>query len=124
MLFKRLSGADQAADNEYYQISEQERYHCFPKSTNIKFSFQINNLPFKDCKIKTSTISKESGSSFDKWVNIGAPTYLDNEELETLKRQSDVSFYISNKSIIDSKVSIDCNVGPLETKLIEITLLK
>ena len=116
--------SDLYAENEYYQISEQERYHCFPKSTNIKFEFQINHLPYKECKIKTTMITKNSGSSFDKWIEIGAPNHLDKEELETLKKQSEMNFNILNKSIIDSKLKIECNVSPLETKLIEITLNK
>ena len=112
------------AENEYYQISEQERYHCFPKSTNIKFSFEINNLPYKDCKIKTTTISKNNGSSFDKWLEIGAPKVMTNDEIEKLKILSEPSIYISNKIINESKLSVECNIAPLETKLIEITLTK
>ena len=116
--------SDLYAENQYYQISEQERYHCFPKSTNIKFSFQITNLPYKECKIKTTILSKTNGSSFDKWIEIGAPTILNKEELESLKNQSEMSFHISNKLVIDSKVNIESNVVPLETKLIEITFNK
>ena len=116
--------SDLYAENEYYQISEQERYHCFPKSTNIKFSFEINNLPFKDCKIKTTTISKTNGSSFDKWLEIGAPKIMTNDELEKLKILSEPSIYISNKTINESKLNVECNIAPLETKLIEITLIK
>ena len=112
------------AENEYYQKSEQERYHCFPKSTNIKFSFEINNLPYKDCKIKTTTISKNNGSSFDKWLEIGAPKVMTNDEIEKLKILSEPSIYISNKIINESKLSVECNIAPLETKLIEITLTK
>lgn len=116
--------SDLYAENEYYQISEQERYHCFPKSTNIKFSFEINNLPYKDCKLKTTTISKNSGSSFDKWLEIGAPKIMTNEELEKLKILSEPSIYISNKTINESKLNVECTIAPLETKLIEITLIK
>ncbi len=116
--------SDLYAENDYYQISDQERYHCFPKSTNIKFSFEINNLPFKDCKIKTTTLSKTSGSSFDKWLEIGAPKVMTNDELEKLKILSEPSIYISSKTINESKLNVECNIAPLETKLIEVTLLK
>ena len=115
---------DLYAENEYYQISEQERYHFFPKSTNIKFSFEINHLPFKDCKIKTTTISKTNGSSFDKWLEIGAPKIMTNNELEKLKILSEPSIYILNKTINESKLNVEYNISPLETKLIEITLIK
>ena len=69
-------------------------------------------------------LSKTSGSSFDKWIEIGAPNHLEKDELELLKNKSEMSFHITNKSIIDSKLNIESNVSPLETKLIEITLMK
>ena len=112
------------AENEYYQISEQQRYHCFPKSTNIKFTFNITNVGYKECKIKTTMLTKSSGSSFDKWLEVGAPENMDNNELEILRHTSEMHYHIENKNIIDSKLNIECIVAPLETKLIEITLIK
>lgn len=112
------------AENEYYEISNQARYHCFPKSTNINFKILIKDLNYSSCKIKTTSLSLNSGSSFDKWLEIGAPHKLNNEEVETLKKLSEMNFFIEHKKILESKILVDCSVSPLETKLIEIELTK
>ena len=69
-------------------------------------------------------LNKNSGSSFDKWLEVGAPENMDNYELETLRNTSEMNYHITNKNIIDSTLNIECVVAPLETKLIEITLNK
>lgn len=112
------------AENEYYEISNQARYHCFPKSTNINFKILIKDLKYSSCKIKTTSLSQTSGSSFDKWLEMGAPHKMNQEELDTLKRLSEMNFFIENKNILESKLLVDCTVSPLETKLIEIELFK
>lgn len=116
--------SDLYAENEYYQISNEERYQCFPKSTNINFRFDINNIPFSNCRIKTTSLSKVSGSTFEKWLESGAPSILTNDEINTLKNISEMSFTITNKEITSSKLNVECSVSPLETKLIEIFLSK
>ena len=69
-------------------------------------------------------LTKSSGSSFDKWLEVGAPENMDSNELEILRYTSEMQYHIENKNIIDSKLNIECIVAPLETKLIEITLNK
>ena len=55
---------------------------------------------------------------------MGAPHKMNQEELDTLKRLSEMNFFIENKNILESKLLVDCTVSPLETKLIEIELFK
>ena len=86
--------ADLYANNEYYEISENNRYICFPKSTNIHFKFEINNLPNNNLIIKKSYISKESGSSYDKSLELGDINLLNKDELDSLKNLSAINFKI------------------------------
>ena len=84
----------------------------------------IKDLKYSSCKIKTTSLSQTSGSSFDKWLEMGAPHKMNQEELDTLKHLSEMNFFIENKNILESKLLVDCTVSPLETKLIEIELFK
>ena len=114
--------ADLYADDQYYDISDQDRYVPFPKSTNINFKFSFNNLPKKSAKIKISYISSSSGSAYDKSLKIGNINLLNHEEVDSLRKLSTIDFKIANKEIINNSLNLDITIAPLETILIEITL--
>jgi len=112
--------ADLYADSQYYEITDTERYIPFPKSTNINFRFSFDNLPKKSAKIKTSYISKTSGSAYDKSLNIGDISYLNHEEVDSLKKLSEIDFKVTRRNIFDDALNLDITIAPLETILIEI----
>ena len=112
--------ADLYANNEYYEITENNRYICFPKSTNIHFKFDINNLESKNVIIKKSFISKNSGSAYDKSLAIGDINLLTKEELNSLNKLSDINFELERRSIKEKSLHLDITIAPLETILIEI----
>lgn len=116
--------SDLYADKEYYQISNLSRYDCFAKSTNVNYEIKIKSIVGNNARIKISSISKTSGSSYDIWLKAGGIKNLNSEEIETLKNISDLSFEITNKEIINNSISILLNVAPLESKLIEIEINK
>lgn len=116
--------ADLYANNEYYEISENNRYVCFPKSTNINFRFEINNLESKNVIIKKSYISKTSGSAYDKALSIGDIDLLTKEELNSLNRLSDINFELERKTLDNNTLNLDITIAPLETILIEIFMDK
>lgn len=112
--------ADLYAQKQYYELTEMNRYVCFPKSTNIHFAFSIENIPYAIAKIKTSVISSTSGSSYDICNAIGDLSIMDYEEIEQVKKLSEVKFSILKKVISAGKLDIDAHVSPLEMQLIEI----
>lgn len=116
--------SDLYASKEYYQISNLSRYDCFPKSTNVNYKIRLKSINGSVARIKTSSISKTSGSSYDIWLKAGGIKNLNNEEIETLKNISDLSFVIENQEIKNNEISISLNVAPLESKLVEIELTR
>lgn len=112
--------SDLFADKEYFQISNLNRYTCFPKSTNITYKLKINNLNYNSAKIKISTISKKSGSSYDKWLDMGGNKLLNKDEIEVLKHLSEIDYSSREEFITSDELELNVTVGPLETKLVEI----
>lgn len=112
--------SDLFADKEYFQISNLNRYTCFPKSTNITYKLKINNLNCNSAKIKISTISKKSGSSYDKWLDMGGNKLLNKDEIEVLKHLSEIDYSSREEFITSDELELNVTVGPLETKLVEI----
>lgn len=112
--------SDLFADKEYFQISNLNRYTCFPKSTNITYKLKINNLNYNSAKIKISTISKKSGSSYDKWLDMGGNKLLNKDEIKVLKHLSEIDYSSREEFITSDELELNVTVGPLETKLVEI----
>ena len=110
------------AENEYFEITDKDRYKCFSKYTDINFIFEIKNLSFTHARIKTTYLNKKSGSSYDIYKEISPDESLTNDELNTLKGLCDPKFKIESQKITKGILKINSTVNPLETKILEITL--
>lgn len=69
------------------------------EGNEINVQIIIDNIDSGDYKIKTSKINSASGSAFNEWVNIGAPSIMQKEELEYLKSKAIPSFFIKYKNL-------------------------
>lgn len=110
------------AENEYFELTDQDRYKCFSKYTDINFIFEIKNVPFNKARIKTTYLNKKSGSSYDIYKEISKDETLTNDELNIMKELCAPRFKIEMQRITKGLLKISTTVNPLETKIIEITL--
>ena len=111
------------ADNEYFELTYKSRYSCFPSSTKINLKINLTDIAFKKARLVTTYLSTNSGSSYDAWVQGGAPSYLKETEIETLKKLSEPKFKVESKDIKQGSLSVEANIAPLETQIIEIDLI-
>lgn len=111
------------ANHEYFELTYKSRYSCFPISTTLNIILNFTDITFKKARITTTYLSTTSGSSYDAWVQSGAPSYLKEIEVETLKKISEPKFKIESKDIKQGSLNIEANISPLETQLIEIDLI-
>lgn len=65
-------------------LTETERYLVYEDKGLKKVKIYISGLIGK-YKIIRYKLNRENGSSFDEWINMGAPENITNEELEYLK---------------------------------------
>lgn len=110
------------AENEYFELTDQDRYKCFAKYTDINFIFEISGLDYQAARIKTTYINKSSGSSYDIYKEISKQNILSNDELNQMKNLCVPKFKIEIAKINKGVLKIDSTVEPLETKIIEISL--
>lgn len=110
------------AENEYFELTDKDRYKCFSKYTDINFIFEIKNLSFTHARIKTTYLNKKSGSSYDIYKEISPDEPLTNDELNTMKGLCDPRFKIETQKITKGILKINSTINPLETKILEITL--
>ncbi|SIQ23485.1 GH39 family glycosyl hydrolase [Halanaerobium kushneri] len=80
-----LSKSYQNAD--YSIIDKYNRYQVFENKSDLKFIFKLNGLKGK-YKLSQYKLNRDSGSAFDQWLKMGAPSDLNNHEIKYLKYKS------------------------------------
>lgn len=68
-------------------LSETERYLVFEEKPTIEIEIDLSGLNGR-YKVTRYMLNREHGSVFDKWVEMGAPENMTEEELEFLKGQA------------------------------------
>ncbi|MBK1809790.1 helix-turn-helix domain-containing protein [Clostridium sp. YIM B02505] len=102
-------------------ITLKDRYHVFnEKSKNI--SFILKGLS-GEVVVKMYRINKENGSAYDEWLRIGAPKFMDLDELNYIKNRSIFEYRMKN-SDINGDFIINEKLEPHEVMLIEIVPIK
>lgn len=65
-------------------IDHLNRYSGFKDNKTVKLEIEWKGLPAGKYKMVTRTISRKRGSSFDRWVEMGAPDPISTEDAEDL----------------------------------------
>lgn len=115
--------SDYFADGEYFSLRYHHRYEPFQERKVKKLHFIINNLNYKNAKIKISRINKESGSSYDIYETMADLELEDEVEVKSLDNLSIPKYYKTIIPIKNNILEYDVDLEPLEVKLIEIDLL-
>ncbi|EGT3617667.1 AraC family transcriptional regulator, partial [Clostridium perfringens] len=104
------------------KITLEERYNVFKNDNPKEFTFKLENIDSGDYEVKEYRVNRKQGSSFDAWVEMGAPKYLESEEIEYLKSRSYPEYKRKNIKI-DNSYEINTVLEPHEIVLLEINNL-
>jgi beta-xylosidase len=74
-------------NGDYSIIDEYNRYQVFENKDSLKFKFKFSGLKGK-YKLSHYHLNRDSGSAFDQWIKMGAPSDLNNHEIKYLKNKS------------------------------------
>ncbi|PDZ71858.1 GH39 family glycosyl hydrolase [Bacillus pseudomycoides] len=66
-------------------IDAVNRYNGFKDVKTVKLELELTGLPSGKYRIVTRTLGRKYGSSYDRWVEMGAPQSLCLEDVEYLK---------------------------------------
>ena len=115
---------DLYADGEYFTLKEHSRYDPFLMNKCNKYRIQINNLNYDYARIKTSRITRESGSSYDIYESMTHLEFEDKNDIIDLMALSRPKYELKEEDIINGSLSLKEKCNSLEVKLIEIKLYK
>lgn len=69
-------------------INETNRYHGFREEKMVKMEIELTGLPKGNYKLVTVSVDRKNGSSYDMWVEMGAPKQLTKDDINYLKTAS------------------------------------
>jgi xylan 1,4-beta-xylosidase len=121
LLNNYLQYTDYFSGNDFLD-GKEDRYICFPDARDLQFDFAFENLKGKYVRVKTSSISRKGGSTYDSSLEIGAFGDMKRDEIGEIQELGHIPFSIRRKEISQSSVNLTFYLEPLETKLIEIDI--
>ncbi|MDU5110220.1 MAG: AraC family transcriptional regulator [Clostridium sp.] len=106
---------------DYSQISHLNRYNVFNEATikEYNLSLKVQNGKYQLEKFR---VNRESGSSFDAWVSMGAPETLSEYGYKYLENASEPGYMTWIKNV-DKEININTELSPHEIQLIIIKKL-
>lgn len=108
------------ASGELFDMTFIQRYTPFPNSMNKKFIIPLSDLPSNYYILTDTILNRQHGSSFDKWVELGAMPLETLDEIEYLKSISIPLITKQRQEVIGGHLTISRELEPHEVRLIEI----
>lgn len=105
------------ANGEYFDTTFLKRYTPFGFEEQKKFLISLNNLPGKNYQVTEYIVNKDYGSSFDKWLEMGAQP-LNKDEVETLKALSQPMIKKYCIATNDTQLEVSATLEQLEIRLL------
>lgn len=103
---------------DYSQLSTTSRYTVFDKEDVKSFQLNLDGLQ-GEYKIKKQYVNKQQGSSYDAWVESGAPNEMDNDAINYIKGRAEPGVKIQDISVQNNYI-LETVLQPHEIQLIEI----
>lgn len=103
---------------DYSQLSPTSRYKVFENEHVRSFQLTVEGL-HGEYIIKKQYVNREQGSSYDAWVDIGAPSDLDIDTINYIKGRAEPGVKLQHISI-QNNYSLETVLQPHEIQLIEI----
>jgi len=101
-------------------INATSRYNGFKDEKTLRLELGLKGLPIGKYKLVTHTIDRQHGSSYDKWVEMGAPESLTAEDTTYLKESSHPRRHVQFLDVEDGMILISI-LEPHGVELIELT---
>ncbi|MCI8506482.1 MAG: hypothetical protein HFI67_09885 [Lachnospiraceae bacterium] len=91
-------------------IHVDRAYDIFLKRADRRYQIRIRRKEGTFCRIRKYSVDREKGSSFDEWVRMGKPKYLEREEIVHLKALASWGLWVSEQDtagevVIDTTLS-------------------
>ncbi|MBM7661822.1 xylan 1,4-beta-xylosidase [Bacillus mesophilus] len=102
---------------DYSQLNQTSRYTVF-ETENIKTHELLLSEVNGNYLLKKQFVNRKQGSSYDAWVDIGAPEHLDTDTMNYLKGKAEPGIHIESVTI-EGQYTLHTTLQPHEVQFIE-----
>lgn len=120
LLYNYHHYSDLYASGELFDMTPTNRYTPFDVTHTQKFVIPLENMPDGNYTLSETIINREYGSSFDKWVDLGAETLVDEKEQKYLSSSSIPKMTRKIITVEQGQTIISRELEPHEVRLIKI----
>lgn len=106
------------AAGESFDMTDTDRYTPFEPEQKRDFEIRITDVPEGVWQVSEYALGRQSGSSFDKWVEMGAQPLQAAEEVELLKSLSLPMINKYSATATERGLTINAMLDLLEVRLI------
>lgn len=120
ILYNYQHYSDLYATGELFDMTFNNRYTPFPDATNKKVLVPLRDLSETDYILTDTILNRNHGSSFDKWVDLGALPLDTKKETDYLKSISIPKITKQEVQVKNGYLNISRTLTPLEVRFIEV----
>lgn len=111
------------SSGELFDMTGTNRYTPFSDLSLETVTLHLHDLPNGRYRITESFVNQKAGSSFDTWVELGAPEDLTPYDVEYLKAASFPGRKLSETEVTEHSLTYSQTLEPLEVRLVQISRL-
>lgn len=108
------------ARGELFDVTETNRYTPFDNPSIAKFIIPFTHIKSGNYIISETILNQENGSSFDKWVELGAMPIIEPKEYLYLRAVSVPKLYHKDVTVENDSLMLTRELMPHEVRLIKI----
>ncbi|MCR3758953.1 helix-turn-helix domain-containing protein [Clostridium felsineum] len=108
------------AAGELFDMTFENRYAPFPSPNTLKIILPLNNLLEKSYMATETIVNRHYGSSFDKWLDLGAFSIETKADIQYLKVASIPRIQKKILTTENNSLKIVAELAPHEVRLIEL----
>lgn len=105
---------------EGFGLTLTNRDGVFPQLRHWKLTAKLTGLAPGLYRVRETILNQQSGSSFDRWVTMGAPE-LGDADAEWLRQNSQPALHIYQTSVPRGELPYHAALAPHEVRLVEIS---
>ncbi len=121
MLYHYRHYSDLYASGEMFDMTETDRYTAFGPYQKRAFDICLTAVADGSWQVQEYILNRQHGSSFDKWVEMGAQPLPSQEECELLGSLSRPMLHRSVLSAQHDALHLQVELEPLEVRFLRIT---
>ncbi|GLX70948.1 GH39 family glycosyl hydrolase [Paenibacillus glycanilyticus] len=101
-------------------IDALNRYNGFKEDKTYKVELELAGIASGKYRVVTHTLNRENGSSYDLWLQLGAPESLTADDIQYLRTKTSPKRHVQEVELLENHIPLTSILEPHSVELIEL----